>query len=116
MNLATVLSVAVAVLFAATGTVKLVSLPASLRIRDHLGLSAGLWKVTGALEIAGALGMLVGLWLPPLGVAAAGCLAALMTGAVVSRLRVRDSPPMIVGDLVVIAFVVATLAALIPAI
>jgi hypothetical protein len=48
-------------------------------------------KLTGALEIAGALGLLVGFFIDPLRIISAGCLALLMTFAVLARFRINDS-------------------------
>ncbi|WP_067463968.1 DoxX family protein [Nocardia amamiensis] len=106
----TVLTVAVGLLFFVTGMVKLVGLRQSLEIRDHLRVSPALWRLTGALEVAGALGALIGIYFRPLGVAALAGLTALMVGAIVARLRVRDTVTAVIADIVVLALVVATLA------
>ena len=47
-------------------------------------------KLTGVLQVAAAAGLLLGLRVRPLLVLSAGGLAAMMLGAVVVRLRVRD--------------------------
>lgn len=52
---------------------------------------AKLRRLTGFLEIAGALGLIAGFYFDPLRVLAAGCLALLMTFAILARLRVNDS-------------------------
>ncbi|WP_327119531.1 DoxX family protein [Nocardia sp. NBC_01730] len=110
MNLTTVLTLAVGLLFLLTGAVKLVGLRQSLEIRDHLRISPALWRLTGALEMAGALGAGIGIYFRPLGTAAIVGLAALMVGAIVARLRVRDTISAVTMDVVVFAFVAATLA------
>jgi uncharacterized membrane protein YphA (DoxX/SURF4 family) len=102
-----VLAFVVGLLFLTTGAVKVVGLKQSLDIRDHFGMQPRLWRVVGILESAGGLGVLLGLALPPLGLAAAGGLSALMVGAVITRLRVRDPLPLIVFDLLVLALVLA---------
>ncbi|GAB3986106.1 hypothetical protein GCM10029978_100740 [Actinoallomurus acanthiterrae] len=106
------LSVILGLLFVVTGMVKVVDLPESVKIRDHLGLPPELWRVIGSLEAAGGVGLLIGMAFPGLGAVAAIGLAALMCGAVISRLRVRDSVRMISVDAVVLALI-GTLAFLI---
>ncbi len=109
MNVTTILTVVVGLLFLVTGAVKLIGLPQSLEIRDHLRISAAMWRVTGAMEVAGALGAGIGIYFRPLGMAAIVGLAALMVGAIVARLRVRDAISAVTMDVVVLAFVAATL-------
>ncbi len=52
---------------------------------------AGLRRITGFLEIAGAAGLLAGFFYDPLRILAAGCLALLMTFAILARVRIKDS-------------------------
>lgn len=52
---------------------------------------ASLRRLTGALEIAGALGLIAGFFYDPLRILVAGCLALLMTFAILARLRINDS-------------------------
>jgi len=95
MSVATVVvTVLLAGLFAFAGTIKLLGVTQSLAIRDHLGISPGLWRAIGVLEWAGVVGALAGLRWPPLGIAAATGLALLSVGAIVSHVRASDS----VGD------------------
>ena len=110
MVLVTVLSVVVGLLFLTTGGVKIVGLRQSLEIRDHFGMSPGLWRIIGALECCGALGVLAGLAVKPLGVAAAAGLIAPMLGAIASRLRVRDPLRLIAFDVTVLVLVAITFA------
>jgi uncharacterized membrane protein YphA (DoxX/SURF4 family) len=90
-----------AALFVFSSSIKLLGVQRSLEIRDHLGISATLWRLIGVLELAGVVGVLVGLWWPPLGIAAAVGLALLSVGAVVSHVRasdgVVDAAPAVVG-------------------
>lgn len=109
MTTTTALTLAVTVLFAATGAVKLIGLPASLKIRDHLRLSPALWRLIGTLEMAGALGALAGLWFRPLEIAATAGLTALMAGAIVSRIRIRDAAIAVLFDVLVFALAATTL-------
>lgn len=86
-----VVTVLLAALFAFSSAIKLMSVPKSLAVRDHLGISPPQWRGIGALELAGVIGVLVGLAWAPIGVAAAGGLALLAIGAIVSHIRARDS-------------------------
>jgi hypothetical protein len=109
MVIATVIvTVLLAALFTFSSAIKLLGVPRSLAIRDHLGLSPSLWRVIGLLELAGVAGALAGLAWPPIGVAAAVGLALLLVGAVISHVRasdgVADTAPAVVG----IALAVAT--------
>ena len=103
-----VLAIVTGALFLVTGGVKVLGVRQSLEIRDHFGMQPGLWRIIGVLETAGAVGVLIGIGVPVLGVAAAGGLAALMLGAIASRVKVKDSLLLIAGDVVVLALVVVT--------
>ncbi|MGW0201678.1 DoxX family protein [Nonomuraea sp. NPDC003201] len=100
-----VLSILLGLLFLGTGGVKVLSLPQSLAIRDHLGLRPRLWQLIGVCESAGGLGLLAGLVVPLLGVAASIGLVMLMAGAIISRIRVSDSAATISVDVLVLALV-----------
>ncbi|MDX3102129.1 DoxX family protein [Nonomuraea angiospora] len=104
-----VLSILLGLLFAGTGGIKVLSLPRSLAIRDHLGLQPRLWQLIGVCESAGGVGLLAGLAVPSLGVAASIGLVMLMAGAIISRIRVSDRAAMIAMDVLVLASVVVLL-------
>lgn len=106
-----VLPVIVGVLFVITGGVKVLGVRQSLEIRDHFNMSPTLWRVVGVLETAGGVGVLVGTRVEVLGLLAAIGLSALMVGAVLSRLRVRDAAYLVAGDVVVLALAVTTVVA-----
>ena len=53
-------------------------------------------------------GALVGLVFAPIGIAAAGGLVLLMTGALASRIRVHDAAPFLLGDGTFIVLAAAT--------
>jgi uncharacterized membrane protein YphA (DoxX/SURF4 family) len=102
-----VLTVVLALVFLASAGMKLLGLPYSVRNRDRFGLPASLWWTIGVLELAGVAGLLLGTAVPVLGVAAGVGLALLMVGAAATRVRVHDPVVQVLGDLVVLAFVVA---------
>ena len=106
--MSTVLAIVTGVLFIITGGVKVLGVKQSLEIRDHFGMQPGLWRIVGTLETAGAVGVLIGIAVPELGVAATVGLACLMLGAIATRLKVKDSALLILGDVVVLGLVVAT--------
>jgi DoxX-like family len=83
----TILAIVVTVTFAFTGGIKLFNVPASLEIRDSLDVSPGQWRLIGTLEWLGAAGVAIGLAYHPLGRLASVGLAALLMGAIVTRVR-----------------------------
>jgi len=103
MIIATVVaSVLVALVSAASGIPKIAGTAPMVEEAAHLGLPRIAYTVIGSLELAAAAGLLAGLAVPPLGSAAAAGLVLMMTGAVISHLRVRDpfaatAPALIVG-------------------
>jgi uncharacterized membrane protein YphA (DoxX/SURF4 family) len=102
MSIATVVvTICLAAMFVFAGSIKLLGVPQSLAIRDHLGISPTRWRGIGVLELAGVAGALAGLAWRPIGVAAAVGLALLAVGAVVSHVRasdsVTDTAPAVVG-------------------
>ena len=103
-----VLAIITGALFLVTGGVKVLGVKQSLEIRDHFGMQPGLWRIIGTLETAGAVGVLIGIAVPELGVAASVGLVCLMLGAIASRLKVKDSVLLILGDVVVLGLVVVT--------
>jgi hypothetical protein len=54
------------------------------------GYPDGMWKLIGAAKLSLAALLLAGIWYPGLAVSAGLGMAILMTGAVLSHLRVRD--------------------------
>ena len=89
----TILAVLVAVTFVGTGGVKLLSAPASLKIRDSLDVDPRTWKLIGVCEWLGVAGVLVGLAWWPIGVAACVGLAALLVGAIITRVGATRRHP-----------------------
>jgi hypothetical protein len=107
-------------LFALTGLVKLLSVPASVAERDKLGQSPGKWKLIGALEVLGAIGVagaLTGYLPQALGIAAAAGFVLLMLGAIGVRIssgpREKQHDWLLIGDVLTFALAIATLVAMI---
>jgi hypothetical protein len=91
MNTATVIvTLLLAALFTFSASIKLLGVPRSLAIRDHLGVKPLQWRLIGALELAGVAGVLVGLAWPPIGIAAAIGLTLLSIGALAFHIRASD--------------------------
>ena len=101
-----VLASVVGLLFICTGAVKLVGVPFSLEMRDHLDVSVQLWRIIGTLEILGGMGVIVGIAWEPLQILAYAGLAALMLGALRYRFTAHDGPLWIGVDVATLAFVV----------
>lgn len=109
MDTATVLvTLLLAALFTFSSSIKLLGVPKSLEIRDHLGVSPIPWRRIGALELAGVAGVLVGLLWAPIGIAAAIGLALLSIGAVAFHLRASDRVMDMVPAVIGVALAAAT--------
>ncbi len=109
VNTATVVvTLLLAVLFTFSSSIKLLGVPKSLAIRDHLGVSPIQWRIIGALELAGVAGVLAGLLWPPIGIAAAIGLALLSIGAVAFHLRASDRVAETVPAVIGVALAAAT--------
>ena len=109
MTLNQVLAILIAVTFLFSGAIKVLGVPQSLAVRDHLGISPGLWRTIGVLEWLGVVGILMGTHIPLIGTLALVGLALLMVGAMSARLRVRDAAWAVAMDVVVFALVAVTL-------
>ena len=86
-----VLTLVLAAVFLGAGIPKILGTKPSLRMRDQLQINPQLYRVIGFLEIAAVAGLLVGLFVPVLGVAAAGGLALLMIGGIVTHIRAGEA-------------------------
>jgi hypothetical protein len=109
VNTATVVvTLLLAALFTFASSIKLLGVPKSLEIRDHLGVSPIQWRIIGALELAGVAGVLAGLLWPPIGIAAAIGLILLSIGAVAFHLRASDRVADMVPAVIGVALAAAT--------
>jgi putative oxidoreductase len=99
------LSVLLALIFLAAGSMKLISRPAMVQEFAQVGLGQWFRYFTGILEVAGAICMLV----PPLSRWGAVVLAAVMSGAVVAHLTALHSSPVLPAILLVMVLAVAWL-------
>jgi hypothetical protein len=102
MDTATVVvTILLAALFTFSASIKLLGVPKSLEIRDHLGVRPLQWRLIGVCELAGVAGVLVGLFWAPIGIAAAIGLALLTIGAIGFHVRksdrVADLAPAVIG-------------------
>lgn len=107
MNTLTILTVALAAVFAALGTAKLLAVPAMRERAAHVGFDVAAYRGIGALEIAGAAGLLLGAVSRSIPVAAAIGLLLLLGGATITHLRAGDgakeaAPALVIGGLVVV--------------
>jgi hypothetical protein len=94
-----VLTALLSLVFAGSGATKLLRAAPSLRIRDDLRISAGLWTTVGVLEVAAVVGLVAGLRWEWMAIAAAIGLAALMAAAAAVHRRADDArgqlPPLV---------------------
>jgi hypothetical protein len=88
---AVALSGLVALVFAVTGTAKVLGHPKMREAGTHLGYSMRAFRIIGLLEALGALGILLAPLCPPLSVAAA-------TGLIPAHNRGISRPPARVGS------------------
>lgn len=87
---ALILSIVLALFFAATGVPKLAGARPMHEVAEHFSLPAVAVRGIGGLELAGSGGLLIGLAFAPLGIAAAAGLTLLMAGAVMFHARLSD--------------------------
>ncbi|MEM7276370.1 MAG: DoxX family protein [Actinomycetota bacterium] len=95
--LAWIVGLVLAVGMLGAGSSKLRGVPAMEESRVRFGLSAGLWRMIGALEVLSAPGLIIGLltndnnaeWI---GFLAAVGIVALLIGAIVYHARAGDAP------------------------
>lgn len=104
MNAAAILTVILAIAFAAIGGAKLLAVPSMRARAEHVGLGVGAYRMIGGLEVAGAAGLVAGFAVPLLRALAALGLLLLLAGAVVAHLRVKDgleemAPALVLGAL-----------------
>lgn len=113
--LTVLLGLLLALVLIVIGLAALQQLPASLQVRDRLGVAAVLWRVVGALELVAAAGLILGVTVPVvgLGLAALGGLAVVLVGALVLHVRARDWTGAVPAVVVLVWVVV--LAVLLPA-
>ncbi|MBD0736323.1 DoxX family protein [Streptomyces sp. CBMA29] len=104
-----VLSLVLALVFAALGTFKVINHPKAAETAEHLGLSLPLSRAIGLLEIAACGGLLIGLAWAPLGVAAATGAVLLLIGATGTHLKVHDPAPVAAFPAVLAVLSVITL-------
>lgn len=86
-----VVTALLAALLGFAGSIKVLGVAQSLKIRDHLGVKPVQWRIIGTLELAAVAGVLAGLAWPPIGVAAAVGAALLLLGAIGFHARASDS-------------------------
>ncbi|MFJ2756412.1 DoxX family protein [Nocardioides sp. NPDC087217] len=103
----TILTVALAAVFAALGAAKLLALPAMAQRAAHVGFGVAAYRGIGALEIAGAAGLLLGAVSTLIPVAATIGLLLLLGGATIVHFRAGDGikeavPALVLGGLVVV--------------
>ncbi|MER6936990.1 DoxX family protein [Nocardioides sp. NPDC127514] len=92
MTALTILTVALAAVFAALGAAKLLALPAMAQRAAHVGFGVAAYRGIGALEITGAAGLLLGPASRFIPIAAALGLFLLLGAATFVHIRAGDGP------------------------
>jgi DoxX-like family len=109
-----VLSVLLAVEFAATGVMKVMATGTARDNAVHLGVSLRLSRLIGIAELAAVAGLLGGLAVKPLAVVTVAAVILLMVGAIGSHLKAGDKGaavlPAVITGLAAIALLVLTVA------
>lgn len=90
--LTVIVVIVTAAAFVMAGYGKVRGTPQQVDIAERLRIEWSAYRLVGVAELLGSLGLLIGLWLSWLGVVAAICLVVLTAGALVSHLRVEDTP------------------------
>lgn len=108
---AVVLSLLLAVALAGSAVAKLVRVPAVVASITGVGWPADRIWVLAVVELVGALGLLVGLAAPRIGLAAAVGATLYFLAAVVSHVRLRQSPAQASVPLLLAVATTAVLAA-----
>jgi DoxX-like family len=106
-----VLSVLLALEFAATGMLKVLETGTARGNAAHLGISLRLSRLIGIAELAAVAGLLGGLAFRPLAGVTAAAIIILMVGAVRSHLKADDNGPAVLPA-VITGFVAIALLAL----
>lgn len=99
------LSILLALVFLAVGSLKLMSRPVAVQEFAQVGLGQWFRYFTGILETAGAVGLLI----PALARWASVLLAAVMSGAIVAHLTALHTPPTLPVILLVLILAAAWL-------
>jgi uncharacterized membrane protein YhaH (DUF805 family) len=101
------LLLAAACLLPAAG--KLLGHPKMRQSAEHFGILWPRYRLIGVAELAAAVGILAGLWWHPLGIAAAAGMTLLLTGALITHRRARDSGKEMAPALIDLALAIAYL-------
>ena len=105
-----VLSVLLALEFAATGMMKVLETGTARGNAAHLGISLRLSRLIGIAELAAVAGLIGGLAFRPLAVVTAAAVILLMVGAVGSHLKAGDKGAAVLPAVVTGGVTVALLA------
>ncbi|WP_051730866.1 MULTISPECIES: DoxX family protein [Actinomycetes] len=84
-------SLLVAAIIATAGTLKVIGHRSMIVNARHLRYSRTAFTRIGALELVGSVGLVLGLWWKPLSIVTGIAVCALMIGAVIAHIRVKDA-------------------------
>jgi uncharacterized membrane protein YphA (DoxX/SURF4 family) len=106
----TALSLLLAAACLLPGSAKLLGHPKMQKSAAHFGIPWRRYRLIGVAELAAGAGVLAGLWWHPLGVAAAGGMALLLLGAVITHRQAADSGKEMAPAVLALAITLAYLA------
>lgn len=89
-------SYVLALIFAASGSAKLLSLPFELEAFERWGYSAAFMYFTGVIEVAGAIGLLIS----RVSAITSLCLSAFMLGAIGTHLIHSEWPMLVIASVI----------------
>jgi uncharacterized membrane protein YhaH (DUF805 family) len=105
------LSLLLAAVCLVPGAAKLSGHPKMRESASRYGIRWHRYGLIGVAEVAAAVGVLAGMWWHPLGLGAAAGMALLLTGAVITHRRTKDSGKEMAAALLALAITIAYLAA-----
>ena len=98
------------VVFGGAAVGKLMRQKQQVQTAEKLRIPWRRYRWIGVPEGAASIGLVAGYAFAPLAAAAASGLVVVMTGALAFRLRVRDSPSFLLGDVAILGLAAATAA------
>lgn len=104
-----VLQVILGLVFIGAGGSKLAGAQQMVEMFEHFKYPRWFMYFTGVVEVTGALGVLAGIFVPVLALLGGLLLAATMTGALITHVRVKDPVSMMVPPAILLALAIAVI-------
>lgn len=104
-----VLQVILGLVFLGAGGSKLAGAQQMVEMFEHFKYPRWFMYFTGVVEVTGALGVLAGIFVPVLALLGGLLLAATMTGALITHVRVKDPVSMMVPPAILLVLAIAVI-------